>query len=163
MSHFSSWGRLAFPEPHTCHAIRCETWFIFRQKTLSLPDSHGKKILFPWVQRLQTEASTTRIQSIERAFLLSALVNTQLSKPFTVTEIHHSKKHIQNTFSWGLYLADQPGTMIRTWLHAHMQSQKCVTFPAVTSHLSSPGPASNVSPGMWRFWVSHSCHRITDS
>lgn len=123
----------------------------------------GRKFCFPGYRDSRQKHQQTEPRALRELFLLGTLVNTQLSKLFTVTEIRHSTKYIQNTFSWGLYLAHQPGTMIRTWFHAHVQNQKCVPFPAVISCLSSPGPTSNVSPGIWRFWVNHNCHGITDS
>lgn len=112
-----------------------------------------RKFHFPGC-RDSRQVSTTRTQNPEQLFLLGALVNIPLSKPFRVTEIHHSTIYIQNMFSWGLYLVEQPGTMERTWFHAHMQKQNCVTLPAVISLVPSPGPTSNMPPVIWRFWVS---------
>lgn len=159
MSHFSSWERLVFQNlTRVMQSVVKHDSFLDR-KPFHCQINTGRKFCLLGCRDKQQQPEPKTLREL---FLLGALVNIQLSKPFTVTEIHHSTKYIQNMFSWGLYLADQPGTMIRTWFNAHMQNQKCVTIPAVISHLSSPGPTCNMSSVIWRFWGSHNCQGIPD-
>lgn len=122
----------------------------------------GRKFCFPGC-RDSRQVSTTRTQSIERA--LSVEWSGGYSTFQTINSGWNPQQNTCKTCSpeFCMYLVDQPGTMKRTWFHAHMQKQNCVTLPAVISHLSSPGPTPNMSPVIWRFWVSHNYHGVIDS